>query len=151
MDNVPQRSALAQIYRKPLALFEKVIPFGFFNPNHLQISSLFLSILYLFSSDVRFSFLLVLLILLFDWMDGAAARARKIISRKGWMIDVAVDRISEGFIFAAHLHTNIGKFFFALYLINTFLSIYSIKSEKHLILPLRFLWLIYLGAMIIWK
>ncbi len=151
MENVPQRTALASIYRKPLELMEKFLPFGFFNPNYLQIFSLLASIFYLFINNHHLNFYLIVLILLADWLDGAAARARKTISKKGWMIDVVVDRISEGFIFAAHLNTDLGKIFFALYLINIFLSIYSIKSNKHLMLPLRFLWAFYLGIMILWK
>jgi len=95
--------------------------------------------------------IIVTVVLISDWLDGATARSQKITSKEGWMIDVAVDRVSEGFIFAIHLDTYIGKVFFALYVLNTILSMYSISSKKHLILPLRFMWLIYLAGLIIWN
>jgi len=151
MDNIPKRTNLAGLYRKPLAWLETKISLSFLNPNYLQIIALILSFIYLFIDNNVTRLIIVTVVLISDWLDGATARSQKITSKEGWMIDVAVDRISEGFIFAIHLDTYVGKVFFGLYVLNTILSMYSISSKKHLILPLRFMWLIYLAGLIIWN
>lgn len=151
MDKIPKRTTIAGLYRKPLSLLETAFTLSFLNPNYLQITALLLSVGYLFADNNYIRLVLVIIILISDWLDGASARSQKITSREGWMKDVVVDRVSEGFIFAAHLDYSLGKSFFALYIINIALSIYSVSSNKHLMLPLRFLWAIYLGVLILWR
>jgi len=151
MPKIPKRSDVAQIYRKVLVGFEKYLIFPIKNPNFYQIFSLIVSTLFLFVVGTELRALLVLSVLVADWLDGAVARRYKLANRQGWLIDVVVDRVSEGFIFAAVLFTGVGKAFFALYLVNIVLSMYSIKSQKHLILPLRFFYLIFLVYILVTK
>jgi len=62
------------------------------------------------------------------------------------MIDVVTDRVSEAFIFAAEAETAIGQIFFLLWLINLALAFYSVSSNRHTALPLRFVYLVVLIA-----
>ncbi|OIO44368.1 MAG: hypothetical protein AUJ41_03170 [Candidatus Pacebacteria bacterium CG1_02_43_31] len=144
MDKIPKRTGIAYIYRSVLHNWEKYLIFPSKNPSNYQIVGLLLSIGYLLTNNLIFQIILVGVILILDWMDGAVARKFNLDTKEGWMIDVFIDRLSEGFMFAAHLSTTLGTWFFALYIINTILSIYSIKSGKHLIMPLRFVWLLIL-------
>lgn len=144
MDQIPKRTGLANFYRSALDKWEKYLVFPLKNPSYYQVIGLMLSVVYLFSSTLIFQSVIVGIILILDWMDGAVARRYNLVGREGWMIDVVVDRLSEGFIFAALLFTPIGMVFFALYILNIFLSMYSVKSGKHLVLPLRFVWLLIL-------
>ena len=144
MDQIPKRTGLAMIYRSVLNKWEKYLIFPSKNPSHYQVVGLLLSIGYLFTTNLIIQIGLVAIILTLDWMDGAVARKYNLVGREGWMIDVFVDRLSEGFIFAAHLFTPLGTTFFLLYIINIFLSMYSVRSGKHILLPIRFIWLLVL-------
>lgn len=144
MDQIPKRTGLAMIYRSVLNKWEKYLIFPSKNPSNYQVVGLLLSVGYLFTTNLIIQIVLVAVILILDWMDGAVARKYNLVGREGWMIDVFVDRLSEGFIFAVHLFTPLGTAFFVLYIINIFLSMYSVRSGKHLLLPLRFVWLLIL-------
>lgn len=144
MDQIPKRTGLAGLYRGVLNRMEKHLLFPLQNPSHYQLIGLVLSVAYLFQPQTTIQILLVAAILILDWMDGAVARKNKLANKEGWMTDVAVDRISEGLIFIAHLFSPLANTFFLLYLANIWLSIYSVKSGKHLILPLRFVWMVIL-------
>lgn len=145
MVKIPKRNLLAQIYRKPAYKVERFIPLLSKNPGLYQFLALILSILFLFTQNQPFyQLILITLILLLDWFDGATARKQGITSKKGYITDVAVDRISEGLIFFTIINSNIGKFFFTLYLVNNILSFHSIKSGKHRIIALRFFYLLFL-------
>ena len=144
MDQIPKRTGIANIYRSVLDKWEKYLIFPLKNPSYYQVIGLVLSVAYLFTSTLVIQSVIVGVILILDWMDGAVARKYNLVGREGWMIDVFVDRLSEGFIFAALLFTPIAVVFFAIYILNILLSMYSVKSGKHLILPLRFVWLLIL-------
>ncbi len=132
------------IYRTVLSKWEKYLIFPSKNPSDYQVVGILLSLGYLFTTNIYFQIILVAVILILDWVDGAVARKYNLVGREGWMIDVFVDRLSEGFIFAAHLFSPLGVIFFLLYIINIFLSLYSVKSGKHILLPIRFIWLLIL-------
>ena len=144
MDQIPKRTGLANIYRSGLDKWEKYLIFPLKNPSYYQVIGLVLSVVYMFASTLVIQSVIVGIVLILDWMDGAVARKYNLVGREGWMIDVFVDRLSEGFIFTALLFTPIGTVFFVLYILNILLSMYSVKSGKHLILPLRFVWLLIL-------
>lgn len=144
MDQIPKRTGLANIYRSVLDKWEKYLIFPLKNPSYYQVIGLVLSVAYLFTSTLVIQSVIVGVVLILDWMDGAVARKYNLVGREGWMIDVFVDRLSEGFIFVALLFTPIGIVFFTLYILNILLSMYSVRSGKHLILPLRFAWLLIL-------
>jgi phosphatidylglycerophosphate synthase len=144
MDKIPQRSKLAKIYRDILDKYEGKLIFPIKDPNFYQILSIFLSAIFLFKPQPILGIFLITLILLSDWMDGAAARKYNLTSREGWMLDVVIDRISEGLMFVAYLGTFVGNLFFSLYLFNIIGSYYSIKSGKHTLIAIRFCYLLYL-------
>lgn len=144
MDQIPKRTAIAKIYRNVLDKYEDRLVFPVKDPNFYQIVSVLLSIVFLFKPGVLLAIILLVIILISDWMDGAVARKYNLVGRSGWMIDVAIDRISEGLILAVYLGTLMGKIFFGMYLINLIFSFYSVKSGKHIILAVRFFYLVYL-------
>lgn len=144
MDRIPKRSKLAKIYRDILDKYEGSLVFPIKDPNFYQVFSVLLSAVFLFRPQPVLGIVLISLILLSDWMDGAVARKYNLTSREGWMIDVVIDRISEGLMFIAYLGTFVGNLFFFLYLFNIVGSYYSIKSGKHTLIPTRFFYLIYL-------
>jgi phosphatidylglycerophosphate synthase len=145
MDTIPKRSTLAKVlYRNLLDKYESKLVFPVKDPNFYQIVGLLLSGVFLFKPHPVLGIILIVIILLSDWMDGAVARRYKKTSREGWMIDVVVDRISEGLMFVAYLGTFVGNIFFFLYLLNILGSYYSVKTGKQTILALRFFYLIYL-------
>ena len=151
MDKIPKRSQLAQLYRQPLHRLEELMPFLIKDPNYYQVIGLVFSFFFLFTKSNIHQIILISLILIFDWFDGATARKYNLTSKKGYLIDVVVDRISEGLIFSAILNSIVGKIFFSLYLLNNLLSFYSIKSGKHNIIALRFFYLVFLIINIFWK
>lgn len=148
MVQIPKRHFIAKSYRPLMDKLEKYMIFPFKNPSHYQVVGLLLSICYLYAKSPATQSLILGTILILDWMDGAAARKYNLASREGWIIDVFVDRISEGFIFTPALFSPLGTIFFLLYILNIFLSIFSVKTGIHFILPVRFYWLLILIAKI---
>ena len=79
------------------------------------------------------SIVMIFLVLLLDALDGVVARAKgQAGSRDGWMVDVAVDRMSEAIICLA-----LSRFFILLTVFNMGLALLSCKYKKHAIIPLR--------------
>lgn len=146
MGVIPARQALtgAKFYRQILTFFEEYLVLPKINPSWYQLVGLLLSLGYIYlTSDVtKIWFLVVVLIL--DWFDGASARMLGKSSVQGWMMDVLIDRLSEAFIFWAEIGTKVGYIFFILWITNCILSIYSVKSGKHIILALRFFFILVL-------
>lgn len=149
MDKIPQRNKLAKLSREMLEKYENSLIFPVKDPNFYQILSVFLSAVFLFKPQPILAICLITIILISDWLDGAVARRYKLTSKEGWLIDVVVDRISEGLMFVAYLGTFIGNLFFGLYLLNFIGAIYSIKSGKQRLIALRFLYLIYLIVVVL--
>lgn len=145
MGTVPQRPAIARSYRWFLDAFEKhfsaKIPWV--NPSWYQLVGLFLSVFILFVQSDAIASLIVATVLLLDWFDGMSARVLGLVSRKGWMLDVTVDRVSEMFMFVPFLLSGEWWWFFA-GVVNILLSHYSVVTGKHRILPLRFFYLVFL-------
>jgi phosphatidylglycerophosphate synthase len=107
------------------------------NPSLYSAAGVGLGVVYLFAATPVMKIALIALMLAADWLDGATARRYDRCSRAGYLTDVLADRSSEGFIFAAEAATPMGKLFFVLWLVNVALSLYSIRSGRHTILPLR--------------
>ena len=86
------------------------------------------------------SFILFVLTLIIDWLDGLVAKKHNQVSEKGWVIDVVTDRLSEGIIFLRFFQP-----WFYFYVLNIFLTYLSYKFRKFsLILPLRQFFFLYL-------
>lgn len=146
MDTIPQRSHLAKFYRSILTAFEGSLIFPFNKPEYYQVLGLVLSISLLFTHSAIVKIVLVVSVLILDWYDGAAARKFGVATRAGWMSDVAIDRMSEAFIFIAEIANPLGKVFFFLFIINVFLSFHAIKSKTSYLLAIRFFYLVVLVA-----
>lgn len=151
MDKIPKRSKLAKIYRDVLDKYENRLVFPVKDPNFYQFISIFLSTVFLFKPGIVLGIVLLTIILISDWMDGAVARKYGLTSREGWMIDVVIDRLSEALIFVGYLGTVVGKIFFGAYLLNIVLSFYAVRTGKHLLIATRFFYLIYLLVVLIIK
>lgn len=152
MVDIPQRPGIAQSYRPILNILERnfssAIPWV--NPSWYQLVTLVISVGFLFLPSDGMRAAAVAAMMFLDWLDGAAARALKLTSRAGWMLDVTVDRVSEVLMFIVEL-TNGNWWWFAAALFNIALSHYSVVSGKHRILPLRFFYLVFLvGRMMGW-
>jgi phosphatidylglycerophosphate synthase len=146
MDIIPSRRNVASPYRTVLSVLEKQVPLPNINPAYYHTLALVLSILYLYAHTPAQKIVIVGIVLVADWLDGATARRYKRESRAGYIIDVVTDRASEAFIFAAESETPLGQAFFLLWIINSTLAFYSIQTKTHTALPLRFAYLIALIA-----
>lgn len=141
MATIPEKSIAAKPYRYILNKLEPHLVFPTKNPDVYSAFSVILSIPFLVVTDTAARLVLLTLVLFLDWMDGAAARKFKGISKKGYVIDVVFDRMSDGIIAASILGTTVGNLLFSLYLVNNILTIYAIKTGKHYLLAVRaFYW-----------
>lgn len=142
MAAVPQRTAVAGFFRGFLTAGERYIPVPDVNPSVWTMLGLVASVACLYTPSAAVKFWLVTGVMITDWYDGATARRHGRSSREGYMIDVAVDRFSEGFIFLADVATSmLARVFFVLFVVNTVLSLWSFASGRHVILPLRIAWM----------
>ena len=99
------------------------------------LSLVFSPIAYLLLSEraILASIVTIFFVLLLDVFDGIVARAKEQTgSRDGWMVDVAVDRVSEAIICLA-----LSRVFILLTIVNMGLALLSCKYKKHAIIPLR--------------
>jgi phosphatidylglycerophosphate synthase len=108
------------------------------------LSLVFSPIAYLLLSEkaILASIVIIFFVLLLDALDGVVARAKgQTGSRDGWMVDVAVDRLSEAIICLA-----LSRVFILLTIANMGLALLSCKYKKHAIIPLRQITLVILVA-----
>jgi hypothetical protein len=99
------------------------------------MSLVFSPIAYLLLSEraILASIVTIFFVLLLDALDGVVARAKgQTDSRDGWMVDVAVDRLSEAIICIA-----LSRIFILFTIANMGLALLSCKYNKHAIIPLR--------------
>ena len=92
-------------------------------------------IVYLLISEraIPASIIALFLVMLLDALDGIVARAKgETSSEDGWMVDVAVDRVSEAVISLA-----LSRIFILFTILNMCLALLSCHYRKHAILPLR--------------
>ena len=146
MAPIPQRPRVSSPYRRVLAFFENHIALPNVNPALYQLLGVALSVGYLYLENALVKALVIGVILLADWLDGATARRHKRIMRAGYIADVMIDRVSEGLIFAAEAGPWYGNLFFAAWLVNTALAYYSVRTGRHSALPLRG---VYIGVLLI--
>ena len=148
MDIIPSRRSVALPYRTLLAFLEKRVFLPDINPSYYHAFGIVLSVLYLYARTPGLKMVIIVLIILADWLDGATARRYNKGRRAGYIIDVVTDRVSEAFIFSAESGTVVGQIFFLLWFINLILAFYSVYSNKHSSLPLRFVYLMALIAQV---
>jgi phosphatidylglycerophosphate synthase len=149
MDKIPQRLGIVRYYRGILDYLGRVVSPPPVSPAVYELIGLSLSVIYLYLTRPGHKIVFLALILLCDWCDGVVARQYHRESRRGYLMDLTVDRLSCGFIFFKELGTPIGFLFYFLWLANIVLSFYSLKSGRHLVMPLRFAYLLVLLIRII--
>lgn len=149
MGAIPERPAVAHGYRALLTFGERFIPIPAINPSWWSLLGVFGSAACLFTPSPAVKFVLVVLVLITDWYDGATARRLGTTSREGYMVDVCVDRFSEALIFVADVASSpAARVFFVLWIVNTVLTLWSASTGRHRILPLRFAYLVVLAAQV---
>jgi phosphatidylglycerophosphate synthase len=127
-------------------LFEDRLFLPDLNPSYYHLLGLALSVLYLYARAPGPKIFLIVVVLLADWFDGATARRYHRVRRAGYITDVVTDRASEAFLFVAEAGTALGQIFFLLWMVNALLTFYSVYSNKHTSLPLRFAYIVVLMA-----
>ncbi|MBR9677936.1 MAG: hypothetical protein GOU97_01390 [Nanoarchaeota archaeon] len=132
---------------RPLQKLRKVsdhyllkIPFPKINPNKVSGLSIITSILFIISLNYSnaLASLILFVSLLLDWFDGLIAKKHGLTSEKGYIVDVTADRFSEAIIFIPFFFP-----WFYLFALNMILTLTSFVKKKHVILPLRQVFLIY--------
>ena len=144
MDPIPDRPRVASAYRALVSLLEEWVVLPDISPAYYHALAILLSVLFLYVQAPLQKALIIGVVLLTDWLDGATARRYNQVQRSGYITDVVTDRMSEAFIFFAEVETVLGQIFFLLWMINSVLTFYSVYSNKHLSLPLRFSYMLVL-------
>jgi len=116
------------------------MPLPRINPNIISGLSILTSLTFILvvkhSSALGCALLVMTLFL--DWLDGLVARRYNLSSEEGYMVDVTSDRLSEGIIFIPFFVP-----WFYLFALNNILTIYSFTRKRHVVLPLRHIFLVY--------
>ncbi len=108
MDTLPSQSYIASPYRALLSLLEKWVILPDINPAHYQVLAVLLSVLFFYAQTSWQKVLIIGVVLLTDWLDGATARKYGQLQKSGYIADVIIDRASEAFIFLAEVGTALG-------------------------------------------
>lgn len=144
MGKIPERLKTATWYRSISQNFEKKIWLPKINPSVYQMAAIILSFVFLMIDDKPMRFVILAIILISDWLDGATARKYGLCGESGYMIDVVVDNLSEYIMFFP-IHGGVAEMvWFVLSMINLALSFLGFKTGKHLLMPLRFFYLFFL-------
>ncbi|MFH0890285.1 MAG: CDP-alcohol phosphatidyltransferase family protein [Candidatus Aenigmatarchaeota archaeon] len=116
------------------------LPLPKISPNFVSGMSILAGIAFVLSLhySTAIAFVALAANLLLDWFDGIIAKKYGLVSEKGYMVDVFADRLSEGIIFAPFFTP-----WFYLFALNNALSVCSFTNHKHVILPLRHIFLVY--------
>ena len=115
------------------------LPFPKINPDYVSAATILTTILFLVlhSYSPILACLMGVITLLLDWADGTIARKYKMESEHGYIVDLIIDRVSEGIMLVIFFTP-----WFYIFIINNIMAIWSYKEKKHVVLPLR---LIFLG------
>lgn len=121
------------------------LPLPRINPNIITALSVVLSIVFTFLlTKPLLALVTLLLVLLLDLLDGLIAHKYHLESEEGYMIDATADRLSEGIMFIPYFIP-----WFFLFVVNCFLTLWSFKTKRHIVLPLRIAFLVYLAIEIL--
>jgi len=115
----------------PIAL---QLPLPRIDPNLVSALSVVTSLGFLlaWNHSRALALLLLLITVSLDWCDGLIAKKYELCSRKGYLVDLVADRVSEGIIFLPFLVP-----WFCLFILNSILTLFGIAKRKQIILPLR--------------
>jgi len=142
----PKRTFLGIIIRYFIDNLTKKFPLPKINPNKVSGLSVIFSITFVltFGYSKIISFLFLFLVIFCDFLDGAISKRYYKKNIEGYIVDVTSDRISEGIIFSFFFFP-----WFYLFTLNIFLTIWSFLNKKHIILPLRQIFIIYFGFFVL--
>jgi len=138
---LPSRLKLVSLFRQKIDTPILKLPWPYFHPNLISFFSIIFSILFVVTLkwlNPYISLACLILNFMLDWADGLVAKKYNLCSKKGWVIDVVADRISEGIIFF-----NFFNPWFYLFILNSVLTVISYFIKKQIILPLRLAFIIY--------
>ena len=127
-------------FRKIMDYYPLKLPLPRINPNIISGLSIITALLFILSLKYSkfLAFILIIVTLLFDWFDGLIAKKHNLGSEKGYIVDVAADRISEGIMFIPFFVP-----WFYLFTLNCFLTLFSFIKYKHIIMNLRIVFMVY--------
>jgi phosphatidylserine synthase len=130
----------AKRLREVTDLFYRMIPLPNVDPNLVSGLSVVTSLLFILALGYSpmLAFILIILTLQLDYFDGLIAKKYGRCSEEGYIVDVACDRISEGLMFAPFFVP-----WFPLFALNTVPTVFGFAKNKHVILPLRHIFLAY--------
>ena len=116
------------------------LPLPNVNPNAVSGLSILTSMLFvLFLSHFPLvSAVFLIITIMLDWFDGLIAKKFGRVSEEGYIVDVMSDRLSEGIIFSVFFFP-----WFFLFVLNCLLSMRSVVRKKHIIIPLRHIFLVF--------
>lgn len=125
------------------------LPLPNVNPNAvsgLSVITSMLTALFVYSGPPLHFLVIFFLILtiVLDWFDGLIAKKFQRTTEEGYIVDVTSDRLSEGIIFSVFFFP-----WFFLFVINCLLTMRSFVKGRHVIIPLRHIFLIYYIFMMI--
>ena len=127
-------------FRSKLDRIGLALPLPDVHPNVISGMSVITSFAFLaflrFSLVTSFSFLILTLLL--DWFDGLTAKKFFRDSEEGYLADMASDRLSEGIMFSVFFP------WFCLFAANCLLAMVSVARRRHVVLPLRHVFVIYM-------
>ena len=89
-------------FRKPIDNFIIKLPLPKINPDYISYSTLLttiISALLFLNKELVLFWIFLLITLLLDWVDGTIARKYKLDTKKGWLLDKIIDRLSETLLF----------------------------------------------------
>jgi|GEM_PF-4399492 len=109
--------------------------------SNYQIVEILLSVMYLFVSRLAFKITFILSIIGVDLFGELIHKKYKGASKEYEKNNIAVDRITELFIFSAELSHPLGRVFLFLAILNTLLSYHKLNTGKNFILELKLLYL----------
>lgn len=120
------------------------LPLPKINPNMVSGISILTSLIFILTLSYSIISLVFLIItILLDWFDGLIAKKHNLVSEQGYITDITVDRVSETLILIPFFIP-----WFFLFALNNVLTLVCFVRKKHIILPLRHLFLIYFTLII---
>jgi hypothetical protein len=80
---------------------------------------------------------LIVVTISLDWLDGLIAKKHELCSRNGYLVDLVADRASEAIMFIPFPVP-----WSCLFVLNAVLTLFGVAAHKHVILPLRQLFVV---------
>lgn len=134
--------------RSKVDRFGLALPLPNVNPNFVSGLSILTSMLFVLFLRISpiISIIFLIITVLFDWFDGLIAKKFGRASEEGYLVDLVSDRLSEGIMFSVVFFP-----WFFLFTLNCLLTMRAVVKKKHVIIPLRHIFLVYYAFLILWS